>query len=523
MGTTPSKPLATSAKPYRQQRRVCLTNAFIPKARKGQPSVLLQLIARREWQKVLIRVTLVPSEITEPQKMSWYGVQWSLLPLHLACALQPPPQVIAMLLHFNADAARVCMNRSRVTTKRRFMLRGKKKNKPFTPLTTREYAANMDLPKNDTAPSSDSGGHVQEHDVTQIGTTMDSEDEDEQGPLLEEVAHEEQEFLMKGDTLLRVLEASEDNIFYVFEPSETTESEVDQCLGTIEYAGEKYEDNQVSSYDDKTAESSKDALQEYLGTNGLALQLGYDGTLESLSIGNLPSQPTRMHWNLDPLLVEADALLPLHIACLYRAAPQVIALLLEAYPEGVVESAIGMLPIHIVCAGFELPAPVMAPPSQVPFPMEDEFDLAQSLAHLVKTSPETLHYPSENNGMTPQMYIEETMDDGSYTNECLQVLGITFSENGSKEETSLSEHDDMASSSSKPRYVHLNSEPSKRHFFSNIAFFLIIESPFPPKYTVKMVPVAPFRRFRHSQVQHISANVCPKSMDNVELLSTRRW
>jgi hypothetical protein len=351
------------------------------------------------------------------------------------------------------------MTRSAVKSKKGFLLRGKKKNKPFIPVTTREYAA-KDLQKNDTAPSSDSEGHVQQHNVTHLCPSMDSEDDDEHGLLPEEDAQEEREFALKRDTLSRVLRTSEDSIFLVFEPSETTDSdsEADSNSRPI-----KYEDNQVSSFGDKAAETSKDDLQEYLGTNGMVLQLGYDGTLESrydgtlesLSTGSLPSQPTRMQWDLDPLLIEADALLPLHIACLYRAAPQVIALLLDAYMEGVAESALGMLPIHIACARFELPPPVVAPPSQVPFPIEDEFDLAKSLAHLVKAFPESLDFHSENNGMTPKMYIEETMDDESYANECLQVLGVTFSK-----ENSLSEHDDTAGSSSTPRYVHLNSDPS---------------------------------------------------------------
>jgi hypothetical protein len=366
------------------------------------------------------------------------------------------------------------MNRSRVKTKKRFLLRRKKMNKPFIPFTTREFAAKMDLLKNDTAPSSDSGVHVQQHDVTHLGATIDSVGEDEHGPLLEGGAQEEQEFAMEGDALFRVLGANEDNIFLVFEPSETTDSDDDPSLRTTKFKRDEYEDNQVCSYDDKTAETSKNALQEYLGTNGLVLQLGYHGTVESLSIDSLPSQPTRMQWNLDPLLMEADTLLPLHIACLYRAAPQIIALLLEAYPEGVAASALGMLPIHMVCAGFDLPTPVVAPPSQVPFPIEDEFDLAKSLAHLVKAFPESLDYPSENNGMTPEMYIEETMDDGSYTNVCLQVLGVTSWENSSREKTSLSEHDGTDSSSYTTRSVHLSSDPSQMTFLflTLLVFFL---------------------------------------------------
>ena len=63
----------------------------------------------------------------------------------------------------------------------------------------------------------------------------------------------------------------------------------------------------------------------------------------------------------------------------------------------------GMLPIHIACARFDLPAPVAVSPRQVPFPMEDEYELVEDLK-LVKAFPESLDWPSEYNGMTPQTY-----------------------------------------------------------------------------------------------------------------------
>jgi hypothetical protein len=340
------------------------------------------------------------------------------------------------------------MFRSRITKKRLFRLR-KKKRKPFTSLATWENAAqqaNMVVPINDTAPSSDSGDRQkEEHTLTplaHVDRATDNGDEFE--------GFEDPLFATKVDELLSPV-SSQSTMFHVFEPSEATDSDADPSVRARDLRITGYEASH--EYDDETDEASENSLQRYLGRSGLVLQLSYDGTLESRSVGHLglPSQPTRMHWHLDTLLMEADALLPLHVACLYRAAPRVVAQLLEAFPKGVAESALGMLPIHMVCAGFELPAPVMAPPSQVPFPMEDEFDLAGSLVHLVKAFPGSLEYLSENNGMTPQMYIEETMDDGPYTDKCLQSLGVRPSENVSNEETSLSEHDDAAISGSSPR------------------------------------------------------------------------
>ena len=382
--------------------------------------------------------------------MPWYGVEWTLLPLHLACALQPPPEVVALLLHCHADTAREHMYRSRNAKKRRFHLR--KKRKPFTSLATRENdyeQANMGVPNNDTAPSSYSGDrNKEEHTPTplaHVDRVIDygSENEGCEDPL----------FATKGEELL-IPVSSEDSMFHVFEPSEVTDSDADASVRTRNLKTMEY---RVShDCDDETDEASDDSLQRYLGSSGLMLQLSYDGAIESHSISQvgLLSQPSRMHWDLDTLLMEADALLPLHIACLYRAAPRVVAQLLEAFPSGVSESALGMLPIHMACAGFELPAPVVPPLSQVPFPVEDEFDLAESLVHLVKAFPGSLDYLSENNGMTPQMYIEETMDDGPYRGKCLQVLGVKSSEKVSKKETTPSEHDDTVANGSASRYVH---------------------------------------------------------------------
>jgi hypothetical protein len=59
-----------------------------------------------------------------------------------------------------------------------------------------------------------------------------------------------------------------------------------------------------------------------------------------------PCPRTALHEN--PLLNDADCLLPLHLACLYRASPGVIGHLCEAHPAGAKCFALGgMLPIHM--------------------------------------------------------------------------------------------------------------------------------------------------------------------------------
>ena len=423
---------------------------------------MLQLISRQEWQKVLIRATLFPAEIAQRQKMTWYGVEWSLLPLHLACALQPPPPVIAMLLHFHSDTAHDRMTRSRPTIKRRWRRLGKRRKTK----SRKALESHNRVKKNDTAPSSDEGedskGHVDTTHVTDVNSTMDTERVRKKDAAQKAVkgrgsfdeSLEDSAFDMDGNGILHVFEVSEDE----------TDSGAEQSVSTVEYK------EPPRLLDDFTAESSKNSFQNFLGRRGLVLQLSSNGCLEPFPPTRtpLPSPPSGMRWNLEPLLSDADEILPLHIACLYRAAPQVVQLLLEAYPKGAQTPAMGMLPIHIACARFDLPAPVAAPPRQVPFPMEDEYDLVEDLKLLVKAFPESLDWPSEYNGMTPQMYIEETVDEGNYKNQCLHELGVDIveTENGIQRSRRRIFVDDEVSDG----YVGTSSGPSSRYVLLSCVF-----------------------------------------------------
>ena len=234
MGTAPpSKPLSEPARPFkRKQHRACLQNTFLPRPRKD-PTVLLHLISRREWQKVLIRVTLFPSEVTQRQKMTWYGVQWSLLPLHLACALEPPSEVITMLLSFHTDTARVLMSRCSPlpSRKKRQWRRSTNKKK----LATSEqdnyalYRSNQGqhhvVPKIDTAPSSsdDEDQHTADDgSATPLNTTRGHHSHNyansDSGSLLDDEA-----FIMDADRSSRL---------HVFEThDESTDSEDEHSDG----------------------------------------------------------------------------------------------------------------------------------------------------------------------------------------------------------------------------------------------------------------------------------------------------
>ena len=72
--------------------------------RKSCGTSLMQLILQRNWQQVLIRAALVPEERRWSQVMEWDGIAWHVNALHLACALDPPIQVIQQLLETESAA-----------------------------------------------------------------------------------------------------------------------------------------------------------------------------------------------------------------------------------------------------------------------------------------------------------------------------------------------------------------------------------------------------------------------------------
>ena len=281
--------------------------------RRGKSSTLFQLVARRDWQKVLIRASLCPSEIKQKQHFLWYGTDWKLLPLHLACALDPPAIVIEKLLHASGETAGMTMTKGRSKKPKRRFFRHRKKN---------------EIKEDSLLPTSNS---VMGLPANASGVTSSVLSDDYSG-------------------------------------------------------GMKHDDE-----DREHTPCSRAACRENL------------------------------------LLNDADCLLPIHLACLYRASPGVIGHLCQAHPSGAKCFALGgMLPIHMLSAGFEFPPPVTAPADFMT--LGQDWRMADSLQHLMTAYPESVSVKSRNNGMTPQEYIEATMENGINKTICLQALGKELAE-----------------------------------------------------------------------------------------------
>jgi hypothetical protein len=111
MGTAPpSKPCSIPSRPFDKhgRRRSCLGAVImLPRRKIHHSSTLMQLVLLRDWQRVLIRVTLFPHEVNTSCIVQLYGIHWKLLPLHLACALQPPAKVVSLLLSPGAESTPV--------------------------------------------------------------------------------------------------------------------------------------------------------------------------------------------------------------------------------------------------------------------------------------------------------------------------------------------------------------------------------------------------------------------------------
>lgn len=335
----------------------------------NKPSIMLQLIARRDWQKVLIRSSIAPAELSQKHTLCWYGIDVKVLPIHLACALDPPPQVIEKLLYFHSDTANMTMTKSRIAKpKKRRMFR-------------RSYSDNCIIPESHTDPTT----------VSEVSTT-------------EEIP----------------------------------------------------------------AGLSAPSLEHFLESRGMILQLGVTGNLQPIPV----NQPKSMIWDLKPLLREADCLLPIHVACLYQASPAVLSHLLEANPDSARVAAWGMLPIHMLCANFAIPAPIAAPKEL--FQLPSEYKLVECLQALIQYYPESVHNKSRQNGMTPQDYVEETIEDGREKILCLRLLGgetleeeynIDEQQNDNREDMPSTSFDttDTLSTNSEDEFVH--AVPSEIHCY----------------------------------------------------------
>lgn len=399
----------------------CLGGAIVlPRRRKSHlqsASTLIQLIFLQDWQRVLIRATLFPKEIHKTCIIKLYGIRWKVLPLHLACALKPPPKVVSVLL-----VGATAMTPVQRAPKRRLVRKWRFHS------STKFFDDQKELMM-----STRSAGRLEEDSL----------------------------FSYQGDhstvtTPHKVNKKKKKKRHFEFH--QTKRSDFYQSTRSLVSLEQSIGDiSSVYTMDDDDSTSTQDGDDEYstgdfLDKKGVVLQLTPSGDILPMTMP-LETQDTStttadeeddymkgMEFQSEPLLhaaAETKTLLPIHIACLYRASSSVLRVLLQAYPMGALSAILGMLPIHMVALGWKAEPLVPAPSGLLSMATEDQQSHSsswtmQSLQILIQAVPETASARSSSHGLLPSEYIEHNPKD-FHKEECVQFLELALQESSFRE------------------------------------------------------------------------------------------
>lgn len=349
-----------------------------PPTKRNRSTTLIQLVLVQDWQRVLIRCTLFPHEISQTSIVNIRGIDWKVLPLHLACAFQPPTKVIAMLLQYHSEATSVPLERVRRRQRKFF----KRVLQNVTNLTT--------------------------DDAKELLTTR--------GDYFDDAS------ISTSATKTKVRMT---NVMY-YPPGSLVSRE--ESIGDVDGISSCGDTTTANTLDHVMYETS---LCDFLDQTGIVLQLSPSGGIlpmplqskETASSTTPDDEDESIKIELEyPSLLEAaeaNTVLPIHIACLYKASPSVLHLLLQEHSMGALSAIMGMLPIHLVAAGWHL-EPLA---SHIPNQVFEEPDKVQVLQVLVNALPESLLAKSGNHAMTPMKYVEDIMMEGYRKEKCLEYLG----------------------------------------------------------------------------------------------------
>jgi hypothetical protein len=401
-------------------KRLCLTNV-LPHVSEAKATTLHQLILLQDWQRVLIRAKLFPSEL---KKYSNFQVNANqsvrVLPLHLACALDPPVLVVELLLELYVDASAMPMEPS---------FSGKISSNRIHQKQWKSVTTTSDF-KNSLHPRWKSknrfGKKIQEwyrnrRGAFPINETMPLNDESH-CYLQKDYATEQ-----RDNGKIYLLDAD-------YKHLNASEWDFDNSLIDIE-------DDLAS--DDESSVSNSHACESFASSGkgkDIILQLSPSGGLRPLTIDANGTECTsdsssrsssdiyRVLWDFQPLfeqVIQHGILLPIHIACFYSASSGVLQALVGVYSEGCLISVGGMLPIHWIAAGWVVPPLLPPPTSKLPFPIHDirkSCSPVDTLKVLKAALPATVGVKSGNHGMIAEEYIRECMEECLYKKNCLHCL-----------------------------------------------------------------------------------------------------
>lgn len=372
----------------------------------SKPSHVIDLIVNQDWQKLIIATKTHQKEIFVAQKVRLFGVDRKVLPIHLACAMSPPSEVVEALI--NADSG--------FTTVKTPMKNYKKKvnrNIPFTggggggqnSLSSRK----MDIAKHhhSSVSNTSKGGGREEKKSSTIATENDDVDVPPSlmTPTTEPLSSFDNDDLLPHYQSVEARnEGTSNNVFF-------PEHNQDYAL-QITPSGDVRQISPSGYYRKSTNDTESPFV--YL------------------------SQPDEV--NPTYLSNLSDEFLPLHIACLFKASPVVINLLIKAYPKAVeCKNKWGMLPIHIVCANIAMETPKIAAKKPVDeftakrylnnlvavtiSDIDDSWDIHRVVDILVDAYPQSLNISSDNvEWLTPIEYVGKNFASGYERDKLLNLL-----------------------------------------------------------------------------------------------------
>ena len=388
----------------------------------SKPSKLVDLIVNKDWQSVLNRCKSHPKEIYVTQKVRLYGVDRKILPLHIACAMRPPEEILSVLLTPDQVNGMSTVKTPMINVKKKTM-RKKMKNVEIAPMTS--YPQQLILGISASASAASASASDKE------ASDKDSKEYDHSSP--RDMCRTAPLSPSDIQQTILVNSSSQDddgygeNFFFPDAAGGVGDKENNQQYALqITPSGEvKQISPNGKSHKSRTGTGTGTTASESPFVHASAHAHAHAHS----SSDDQPSFQSAM----------ADDFLPIHIACLFRSSPDVIKLLIRCHPEGLQEkNKWGMLPIHIVCSNLSLDPPsIMAGKLVDNFTTKDflnnlysesidtaeQWDMVKVIEMLVASYPQCVNTPSDNiEWYTPLEYASRNLPRGDEREEILRVL-----------------------------------------------------------------------------------------------------
>jgi hypothetical protein len=429
--------------------------------RRDRPSHLVQRILHRDWNAVLARIKSHPKEVLAEFNMKVYGTHRThVTPLHLICALRPPLKVVdAMIRVDTGHAATVFIrndkklnlaqkqipstpSKDRTDTQiAEKVRRGKWKSDSALQMRSKRFFERRRVGGSDSGlavasarsrssksarsfssfnrihrsqPSSSGLGGPSMHSPFEAVADDDGIFGGYSPPgLLDQVvllAHSasqpssaESDFQHESMALIPESMLSQTII-------EEDDMDKDESYFQVRDQRDSKRNQSTSNEMTSPSTSTRQRSSQMYRRGGLTRRISE----RSFQGGTAVVDSSSSHW------------LPLHVACLFRTSPEVILALIRACPWAAkVMNGMGMLPIHIVCAGIEEPPPLVKQEPHAMVKSNADWNLTGCVHLLLRAFPDSIFMTSSNlDDMRPRQYAEQNLSRGEEKDIVKKLLNI---------------------------------------------------------------------------------------------------